>query len=251
MNRDAGLSFHAGGEVLGCRSRNGAVALDDLGYHSAESFNAQGERGHVQQQHVLGHGGAAGEDMRLHGRAERHHFVRIQFGMGLALEQLFHQCMHPRNTRGAAYEDDFIDLVRLEFGIGQRLLTWLHRALDDGLSKLLKTFARNGALVTFALRQLNINVSFCFCRERDLGFDNGLAQGLHRFATAPDVKLQIIGNVIHGNGQQAIIDVIAAQVSIAIGGHDLKDAFMELEDGDIEGAATQIVDGDNAVFLLI
>ena len=40
-------------------------------------------------------------------------------------------------------------------------------------------------------------------------------------------------------------------MGVAAGGNDLEDAFVELEDGNVEGAAAEIVDGDEAVALLV
>ena len=36
-------------------------------------------------------------------------------------------------------------------------------------------------------------------------------------------------------------------MGVAAGGDDFEDAVVELEDGDVEGAATEVVDGDDAV----
>src|SRR5436309_803176 len=49
-----GLAFYSGGELFGRRGRNGAVALDNLGHYAAQSFDAQRERSHIEQQHVFG-----------------------------------------------------------------------------------------------------------------------------------------------------------------------------------------------------
>src|SRR5882724_549745 len=54
--------------------RDGGVARDLHGHHAAESFDAQRERGHVQQQDVLD---VASQHRALNGRADGHDFVRI------------------------------------------------------------------------------------------------------------------------------------------------------------------------------
>jgi hypothetical protein len=43
---------------------------------------------------------------------------------------------------------------------------------------------------------------------------------------------------------QALVQVIAAQAGVAVGGQDLKDAAVEFENGKIEGAAAQVINGD-------
>src|SRR5690606_27339810 len=47
------------------------------------------------------------------------------------------------------------------------------------------------------------------------------------------------------------VDVVAAQMGIAIGGQHLEDAVVQSKDGDVEGSATQIVDRDDAFVPLI
>ena len=47
------------------------------------------------------------------------------------------------------------------------------------------------------------------------------------------------------------VEVVAAEVRVAVGRLDLEDAVAELEDRDVEGAAAEVVDGDLLVLLLV
>ena len=49
----------------------------------------------------------------------------------------------------------------------------------------------------------------------------------------------------------ALIEVVAAQVGVAIGRFDFDHAFADFEDGDIECAAAKVVDGDGLVLLFV
>jgi hypothetical protein len=44
--------------------------------------------------------------------------------------------------------------------------------------------------------------------------------------------------------RQAPVQVIAAEAGVAVGGEHLKDAFTQFEDGEVERAAAQVVNGD-------
>jgi hypothetical protein len=46
------------------------------------------------------------------------------------------------------------------------------------------------------------------------------------------------------------VEVVAAEVGVTVGGLDLEDAVAELEDGDVEGTATEVVD-DDLLFLFL
>ena len=49
----------------------------------------------------------------------------------------------------------------------------------------------------------------------------------------------------------ALVEVVAAQVRVAVGGLDLEDALADAQDRDVERAAAQVVDGDHLVLALL
>ena len=74
------------------------------------------------------------------------------------------------------------------------------------------------------------------------GFFRCLAQPLQRHLVFAQVDvvgaLKVIGQVV----DDGAVEIFTTQVGVAVGGLDLKNAFGEFEDGNIEGAAPQIVD---------
>ena len=50
---------------------------------------------------------------------------------------------------------------------------------------------------------------------------------------------------------QQVVDVVAAEVRVAVGGDDFEDAVVQLENRNVEGAAAEVVDRDDAVLLLV
>ena len=47
------------------------------------------------------------------------------------------------------------------------------------------------------------------------------------------------------------VEVVAAEMRVAVGRQDLEDAILDPEDGDVEGAAAEVVDGDHALGQLL
>ena len=54
--------------------------------------------------------------------------------------------------------------------------------------------------------------------------------------------------VLHHHIHEPPVEVVAAEVRVAVCGQDFKDAALELEDRDVKRAAAQIVHGDGALF---
>ncbi|KAE8746291.1 hypothetical protein FOCC_FOCC006963, partial [Frankliniella occidentalis] len=76
LDGDGRLVVGVRGEGLRLLARDAAVALDDLGHDAARRLDAERQRRHVHQQHVLdGLALVAGQDGGLHGRAVRHGLV--------------------------------------------------------------------------------------------------------------------------------------------------------------------------------
>ena len=135
--------------------------------------------------------------------------------------------------------------------IAQRVAAGRDGASDDRLDQLFELFARDFPAVAAALRELDIDLCHGLRRKRNLGFDHRLAYGLNGFRLLAQIGPCIAGDIIERDRDQEVVNVVAAQMGIAIGGDHLKDAFMQLENGDVEGSAAEIVDGDDAFFLAI
>ncbi len=48
-----------------------------------------------------------------------------------------------------------------------------------------------------------------------------------------------------------LVEIVAAQEGVAVGGLHFEHAFAQLQDGDVEGAAAEVIDRDGLVFLLV
>ena len=75
----------------------------------------------------------ARENAGLHRRAQRDHFVGIQFGVRLGAEQHFDRAAHQRNARGSAHQHHFIDLLHRDAGVLDAIAAGAERAVDNRL----------------------------------------------------------------------------------------------------------------------
>jgi hypothetical protein len=63
----------------------------------------------------------------------------------------------------------------------------------------------------------------------------------------PLLLLELLGDPVH----HALVEVVTAEMRVAVGGLHLEDALADLEDRDVEGAAAEVVDRDRLVLLLV
>ena len=105
----ARLVVVGGRERLRGLGRDRGVLLDDLGQDAAQGLDAQRQRRHVEQQHVLDF---AGEHAALDRRADGDGFVRVHVLARLLAEELPHVLLHLRHAGLAADEDDLGDVLR-------------------------------------------------------------------------------------------------------------------------------------------
>lgn len=87
--------------------------------------------------------------------------------------------------------------------------------------------------------------------ELDLGLLGRLLQTLERHRILPQVDLVLglegFGHVV----DQHVVEVVAAQMRVAVGGLHLEYAVAQFEDRNIERTAAEVVDGDLHVVLLL
>src|SRR5262249_7359551 len=126
---DAGLVVDAGGVKLLRARWNGGIAWNHFGDCAAVSLDAERKRCYIEQQHVFH---AAIENVGLDSRAERDDFVRVQLGMRHAAEVILDGAAYKWSSRCTTDEHDFIHFGGLELRVGQGLLDWPHRSVNDG-----------------------------------------------------------------------------------------------------------------------
>ncbi|OPY86665.1 MAG: NAD-specific glutamate dehydrogenase [Syntrophus sp. PtaU1.Bin208] len=87
--------------------------------------------------------------------------------------------------------------------------------------------------------------------EFHLGFFRRFLEALQGHLVAPEVDSLILLEFTHQMIDDPLIEVFSTQVGIPVGGLHLEYAFTQFEDGDIEGAPSQVEHGDLLVLFLV
>jgi len=77
-----------------------------------------------------------------------------------------------------------------------------------------------------------------------LGLLGRLLQALHGNVVLADVDSTILLELGHQEVDNMVVEVLTTQKGISVGGLDLEHSLLDLQDRNIEGTATQIVNGN-------
>ena len=174
----------------------------------------------------------------------------------LAVEHRLDRVDDRRHPGLAADEDHLVDVGRLQPGVLEGRLDRVLGLLDEVAHEVLELGPGEAHDEVLRARRIGRDV-----RQVDLGrrgraeLDLRLLGGLLEPLEGLGVLRQVDALVLLELGQEplddALVEVVAAEVRVAVGRLDLEDALAELEDRDVERAAAEVVDGDLLVVLLI
>ena len=233
--------------------RHGGVPLDELGEDAPLRFDAERERRDVEQEHVLH---LAPEHAPLDCGSERHDLVGVDALVGFLAEQLADELLHLRHAGGSADQHHLVDLLGVELGVFERLHDRAAAPLDQRITHLLELCPSDGDLQVLGPRGIGrdegqIDVGTLGRRELLLGLFAGLLEPLqgHRVFAEIDalLLLELIGHVI----DQGLVEVVAAEVGVAVGADHPEHAVGHLEHRDVERAAAEVEHHDRFLRLLV
>jgi len=183
--------------------------------------------------------------MGLDGRTQRDHAIRIQIRQRRLAEVLRHGAAHVRHATGAAHQHHAIDLGRRKPGIAQGPSGGAEGLIDQIGGQARQPITGDAAgkagstlVVEFDLHGLGLAQCLLGLTrpQQELTISGGIERELR-------LRLQPV--------RQPAIEIIPAQGRIAGGGEHLEHALAQPQQGDIEGAATQIIDREDPFAALV
>ena len=139
---------------------------------------------------------------------------------------------------------------------GERLLRRTDGLLQQIVDELLELRARQlhlqvlrAGLVRGDERQVDVGLHHR--GELHLGLLRRFLQPLQRHPVLAQIDAVALLELAGDPVDDALIEVVAAEMRVAVGGLHLDDALADFEDRDVERAAAEVVDGDRLVLLLV
>ena len=144
----------------------------------------------------------------------------------------------------------------LETGVLQRLAQRAHRALQQVVGDLLELRAAQLEREVLGARGIGrderqVDLGLQRGRQLALRLLGGLLQSLQGHLVLREVDPLVLLELRHDPVDHALVEVVAAEVGVAVRGLHLHDALAHLEHRDVEGAAAEVVDRDRLVLLLV
>mmetsp|Transcript_109647 Transcript_109647/g.340299 ORF Transcript_109647/g.340299 Transcript_109647/m.340299 type:complete len:677 (+) Transcript_109647:253-2283(+) len=238
-------------EDLRLLGRDDGVAADELRHDSADRLDAERERRHIEQQQVLA--ALAAQDPRLHRGAVGDCLVRVDAAVRLlSVEEVLDQLLDLGDARRAADKHDLVDLVLLQAGVLEDLLHRPERVLEQVVVDLLETCAREGLREVDAVVQgLDLNAALVRGAQGALRLLDLAPQLLDRPLVLGHVLPVLLLEDLHEVLHHALVEVLSAQVGVAVRGDHLEDAVVDGQQRDVKGAAPEVVDEDVLLGLLV
>ncbi|GIX66395.1 NAD-specific glutamate dehydrogenase [Babesia caballi] len=255
VHLDAHLRLVVGGsgEDLALLGRDGRVAVDQPREDAAQSLDTQRERADVQQQQVLD---LPLEHAGLNRRAHRHRLVRVHRLGRVLPEDPLHNVPDTRHAGHAAHQNDVTEVLSADSSVLQTLFARVDRALEQVVTNLLQLRTRQLELHVLRPRHVGrderqVDLRLRLARQLHLRRLRRLAQPLQRQLVVGQVDPLLLLELGNQVLQDPLVKVLAAQRRVPVGRLDLEDASQYLQDRDVKGAATQVVDRDGLAVVLL
>ena len=147
-------------------------------------------------------------------------------------------------------------MLGLDIGVLEAAFDGTDGALEEFVAKLLHLGA--GEVLADVLGPAGVGgderqVDFVLLRagEGDLGLLSLLLDALECVGLFAQVHTLLAFEFIENPVNDPVVPIVAAKMGVAIGGFDFENTVADFEDGNVERAAAEVVDGDLLVLLLV
>ena len=253
MDLNRSLAVRCCGEDLALLSRDRRIAFDDSGVDASFGLNTEGQRGNVQKQQVFEF---AAEHTALNGRADCDTLIGVDALEGFFAHNLLDRFLNCRHTAGTAYQEDLVQVARLQVRIAQGLTDRTCAGVYQVGSHLFELASGESHVKMFraicvSSDEGEVDLGLGHAGQFDLRFFSCLFQSLKSHLVVAQIHAVLSLEGICHPVDDSLVEVIAAEAVIAGSCQHFLDAVAHIDDGNIESAAAEVEYHDLLALLFV
>jgi len=239
------LVVSVSGEDLRFLGWDGGLSWDQNSHNTSGSLNTLGKSGNVEKEQVLdSFVSGSVEDGSLDGGTIGDGFVWVDgLVQSLSVEEVLEHLLDLWNSSGSSDENDFVDLSLSDSRVLEDGLYWWHTLSEEIDTEILELGSGDGGVVVLTLsKSFALNWRLMGTRKNSLGLLALGSQSSESSGVLGDVYSGLLLEVGHAEVDELVVEIFSSQVSVTIGGLDLKDTLIDGQKGYIESTSTEIED---------
>ena len=245
-NVDLGLTISGGGVNLRLLGGDGGVTGDQTGEDTTIGLNTKRKGGNIKEEET---GVLSTQDTTLDGSSHSDGLIGVDTLVRVLVEDLLDGVDNLGGPGHTSDQDDLINLAGGDLGVLEGLLAGLDGPLDQTVDQIVVLGTGEGHVKMLGSRGIGGDV-----RKRDGGLHGGgqLALGLLGLLPEPLEGKNVAGKIDtglllvlgHDVVLEGLVKVLTSEEGVTVGGLDFEDTVTDLQDGDIEGTTSKIVNSD-------
>ena len=252
---NSGLVVSCCGEHLALLGRDSCISLDQRGSDAAHGLDGKCQRCDIKQKDVAC-ACIACKLAALDSSADCDALIRVEGLAGLMACQFLYLILHAGDSCGTADQQNLAQVGVVEACVSHSVLNRNSGLLYEVADQLFE-FCPCEVLVEV------LGAFRCSCDERKVDVGSNCAGQLllsllscflhslqsHLVVGEVDAfcRLELADDPVN----DPLVEVIAAETCVAVGGQNFDDAVADLDDGNIECTAAQVIDHDLLLFLIV
>lgn len=252
LDKNSVLVIGGSGEDLALASGDKGVALDDGRHDTTGGLDTESERVNIEKDEVaVLRIELVGQNAGLDSSAHRNSLVRVDILADSLSEVLLEHALDLGDTSGTTDKDNVIDFGLLDTSILENLLKGLDGLLEEVHVELLELGTSQDLSKVFAIVEgLDLNPGGPLGRQNAFRLLNLALELTHGLGVGGDIDT--IGFLIALDEvlDNTAVEIFTTEMGVTGSGKDLEDTLTKVEDGDIKGTTTKIIDKNLAILLL-
>ena len=245
LDEDTWLVVSVGGEGLLLLGGDASVSWDEDGHDTTGGLDTLGKRGDIEEEEVLDLLGTFTlEDGSLDGSTEGDSLIGVDGSVELlSVEEVGEHGLNLGDTGGSTNKDDLVDLTLGDVGVLEDLLDGGHALAELGHAQLLELGTGDVDVEILTLGEgLAVDFRLMGAGQNSLGLLALSSKTTEGTSVALDVNTSLLLESGDAVVDEDVVEILTTEMGVAIGSLDLEDTVLNGEEGDIEGATTEIED---------